>query len=265
MNIRPPTFTQSPANPMSSLLSAKVRVARALTHPWVGRALDLAFRHRIPSRGLRVQVDGPGVGPETTASLFWGFYESAEIRFVQRWLRRDLDVVELGASIGVVSSHIARRIAPDRRLVSVEANPSLIPLIERNVLLNSGRKAEVRHCAVAYGAGPTVTFSVSEQNVASGIGRAGRPVEVPATTLSALLKREGYGEYALICDIEGAEAGIVLEDMDALARCRLAIFELHEGEFGGRHVDVPELERRLLDVHGFRLVARHGPVVVLTR
>jgi hypothetical protein len=36
---------------------------------------------------------------------------------VDRWLSPDLDVIELGSSIGVVSSHIRRRLNPERRLI----------------------------------------------------------------------------------------------------------------------------------------------------
>src|SRR4051812_45383584 len=62
----------------------------------------------VPS--VRVNVPRSVVSDATRASLFWGFHEAQEVRYVERFLPDDLDVVELGASLGVVTSHIARKL-----------------------------------------------------------------------------------------------------------------------------------------------------------
>ena len=40
------------------------------------------------------------------ASIFWGFYESAEIRLLNKYFKGDSDVIECGASSGIVSAFI---------------------------------------------------------------------------------------------------------------------------------------------------------------
>lgn len=243
---------------------AKRLVAQILCRPAVGRLVAFATGNRFRSRGVLVDTSSSLVLPEVKASLFWGFYESAEIRFVQRHLPVDLDVVELGASLGVVSSHIARRLGPGRRLICVEPNAALRPLAERNVSLNAKGIALTQVTgAVAYDA-PTVRFAVARRNIDSQIADDLDGVEVPAVQLGRLLAEQGVGDFTLVSDIEGAEAAVLAEDGPALARCRLIIAELHATAHAGCDVSVVALVARLHQL-GFIVLDRHGPVVVARR
>lgn len=245
-------------------------VAGILCHPLIGRAIIALFGGRVPSlrsRGWRVALDAPGVTPRTAAQIFWGIYENAELRFVERYLRPDLDVVEIGASIGVVTSAIALHQDPARRLVCVEANPQLIDLLRRNVASNApGHPVEVVHRAISYG-GRTVRFGLGPTNASGQLDQAGtstEAVEVPATTLAELLRERGITRFALVADIEGAEAAIIDKDADALLRCEQILIELHATRFEGRDLGVEDLVRGI-EAHGFTLRARHGPVCVFER
>lgn len=250
--------------PMRLAGTAKRLVAQQLCRPGVGRLVAAATGDRLRSRGALVDTSSPLVLPEVKASLFWGLYESAEIRFIQRHLPADLDVVELGASLGVVSSHIARRLAPGRRLVCVEPNAALRPLAERNVGLNATGVALTQVTgAVAYGA-PTVRFEAARRNIDSRLAGGLAGVEVPAVQLGRLLAQQGLGDFALVSDIEGAEAAVLAEDGAALARCRLIIAELHATTHAGQAVSV-EMLVGWVERLGFTVVDRHGPVVVARR
>ena len=103
----------------------KMVLAEVLCHPAIGRLLAAFFHDRIRSAGFQFDTSSPRIAASSKAALFWRLYESAEIRYVNRWLSPDLDVVELGSSIGVVSSHIRRRLKPDRRLICVECDGEL--------------------------------------------------------------------------------------------------------------------------------------------
>lgn len=203
---------------------------------------------------------------KTRASLFWGMYESAELRLVSKYLRSDLDVVELGSSIGVVSAHIAQRLGSNRRMVCVEASPSLLPTLEANVKANApDAMVTFLNRAIAYVApGESVAFSVSRNNVASHVGRGDREVHVAATQLSELLRSAEIREYALVCDIEGAEAGIIHHDSRALGTCKQIIIELHQTEIAGSIVSVEDLAA-LFVAEGFETKASYGPVHVFSR
>jgi FkbM family methyltransferase len=207
-----------------------LRVAEFLCRPVVGRWVSRVCRGRIPSlrfRGWRGATDAPGVRPGTVASIFWGIYESAEIRFVRRYLRPDLNVVELGASLGVVSAEVSMRQERGRR-ICVEANPALVPLLRRNVAANSRRGGEiVLNRAVDYSGRGTIRFVRGETSAGGRTAAVSRLLtgaekwdEVEAVTLSQLLDEFDVGPYALVSDVEGSEAGFISYDAAALAPCR---------------------------------------------
>ena len=246
----------------------KASATRVLTHPLIGKSLGMLFSDRIPCRGVRVDTR-VNVTDEVKAKLFWGIYESAEIRFIQQYLRPDLDVVELGSSLGVVASHIAQRIA-GRRLICVEANPSLKETIQANLRANAGAvDCRVVEAAIDYDAtGTGVTGFVKGRNNLDS--RAARGVNedaiwVKSTTLSALLREHAMGEYTLVTDIEGAELGLFLADGAALGNCRQIIAELHDATFQQRSANVEDLINIICRDCGFTLRARRGPVCVFDK
>ena len=131
-------------------MSLKNVVYSMLTSRPVVRATDLAVRRlmggRVGNRGSRIDTNNPAVTPWVRTLVYWDMYETAELRFVQRYLPSDLDVVELGGSIGVVASQIARRLEPGRQLISVEANPQIVNLLRENIGKNGPQiRATVVH------------------------------------------------------------------------------------------------------------------------
>lgn len=257
----------------SQAWSARSLLASVLSHPLMGRLLTAAFRGRIPSvrfPGPRIAVCAPGVSPRLAADIFWGIYESGEIRFLQRHLRSELDVVELGSSLGVVACHIGRMQKPGKKLVCVEANSELVPALRRNVASNlPDRPVIVLNRAIDYNPSRD-TVPLVFGNTSLGGRTVGRSVEdahllVPTTTLSALLReQEIEGPYALVSDIEGAESGIIRHDAAALARCEQLLIELHDPEDGGGET-ATSLATALREEYGFELRRRHGAVFLFER
>ncbi len=247
----------------------KTALAGALCHPSVGRLLSALFQGRIPSLrfgALRLDTRAPSVSPRIVAMIFWGIYESAELRFVRRYLRPDLDVLELGSSLGAVSCRIARRQQAGRKLVCVEANADLLPTLRRNVATHGRKPVEVLNRAIGYD-GPTVRLQRGPDNISGRVTRNGADdtEEVPASTLSALLEEQGLGDYALVSDIEGAEAGFIERDAAALSHCQQVVIELHDAEGSAGPLSVDDLAALLVERHGFALRDRHGPVCVFER
>lgn len=250
-------------------LVLKGAAAAVLGHPLMGRALDLAFRGVIPARGMRFRTSG-AVAPSSKAQLFWGMYESAEDRFVTRHLRRDLDVVEVGSGMGVVSSRIGRLLDPGRRLVCVEANADLLPLLRENVARNAPEcRVEFVHAALGGTDGQAATFVPGATHETSTIrspteaaSPGGRPV--PTVTLAGLLEARGLGAYTLVCDVEGAEAAFILAP-GSLERCAQLVIELHDTEHDGRRWTVDDLAGAVVARQGMAVVDCYGPVFVFQR
>jgi FkbM family methyltransferase len=247
----------------------KSALVGVLCHPLVGRALGGVFSQRIPCRGIPISTDSPSVADHTRAQLFWGMYESAEIRSSERYLDPRLDVVELGSSIGVVSCHVSRRLDPARRLICVEANPQLTPLLTANLAANAPeRSTTVVHRAVDYTSTTGHVLlelgsdSTGSRVASSNSGTKRASTRIPTTTLSEILRDQALGDYALIADIEGAEAGIFLDDAPALANCRQIIAELHATTYRGRAYR-PEDLVAVLEERGFHVLGRDGGVWAL--
>ena len=257
---------QTDVEPVGSHLGLKKAASAVLCHPLMGRLLGMVFGGRIPHRGARIEVPRGG-DPRVNGALFWGTYESAEIRFVRQFIDGALDVVELGSSLGGVSSEIGRRLRSERRLVCVEANPDLIDLLRRNLAANVPHlQPLVLHGAISHGARPEVDFAIGDSNLSSHLGTAGaRTQRVPALTLGSVVAHARLGDFALVSDIEGAEASLFEHEAAVLQRCRLLIIELHAVRFGG--VDhTPDTLIRLIEQRtGLRLRARYGPVCTFTR
>lgn len=255
---------QTDIEPVGRFLGLKKLAAAVLCSPMSGRLLSLAFGGRIPHRGARIEVPKGG-DPRVAAALFWGTYESAEIRFVRTHMPGDLDVVELGSSLGGVSSEIARRLQPDRRLVCVEANPELLGFLARNLQYNAPQtKVEIVHGAISYDARPEVEFAIGHSNLSSHLGTdvgGERLQRVPALTLGSVLRQtELRGDYALVSDIEGAEAALFTNEGPALARCRLLVIELHHVRHSGIDHNPDSLIALIRQRTGMRLLARYGEV-----
>jgi len=260
------------------MLGLKALLVSWISRPAFGRFIRAIGRGRVRSLrfpALSVDVRSPLISDRSVALIFWGVYESAEVRFISAFLRRDLDAIELGSSIGFVSSAIARRLAPGRRFIAVEANPGLLGVLERNLAHNAAHlRARAVHRAVGYGS-EKVAFLTSEENTGGRVSDASvegagasdaRVQHVDSSGLADLLREFDYGDdYVLVADIEGSEAEVLRHDADALHRCRQLILELHSNRGAAPLDSVEGMVESLTSDHGFELRARRGPVCVFER
>ncbi len=180
-------------------------------------------------------------------------YEAAEANLIDRFLPRNLPVVELGGCLGLISGHIARRLEAACELIVVEANPALADICLRNASL-FGAKDNVRviNKAIAYGAA-TVAFRHSG-NVHGNrmVDPANyRTISVETTTLGDVAALLGQSAtFSLVCDIEGAEADMIASDRAVLERCAVAIIELHPSMYD----DAGTSDALVRQLHGAGLV-----------
>lgn len=256
---------------MKTLVTAgplKVAVARVLGSSFCGRAIGSLLNHQIPNHGLVFKTDDPVVASEVEAQLFFRLYEGAEVRLARRYIRPEAKlVVDLGSSLGIVAAHLLDRMSATGRLICVEANPSLLPYLRSNTAAHSrGQSVAIVHAAISYDRGSTF-LRLGDASVSSRTSNDLSPgaIEVPSTTLASLLGQFALRErFALVCDIEGAEAGIILEDQAILSRCGLMIAELHATTFRGNTVSVRDMYLAMRR-QGFEVLDQRGPVFVFAR
>lgn len=259
------------------IFTAKRRMGRVLCSPTVGAAVRRMGRGVVFSKHLRIDTRSSEVSDVSRARLFWGLYEGAEIRLLKRHLMPTSTIVDLGASLGVLSSAAARQVGGRVRMICVEANPELIRLAERNI----GANAPLAEVTVIHGAvdgdarpGEIVSFRKGmKEHTGASLARVATEVatgsdgafSAPVVRLGTLLSDYHItDEYVLLADIEGAEAGLFLSEEAALEGCCQMIVEFHDTEFRGIFYSASDLRQIALS-KGFECVATYGSVSVLNR
>ena len=187
--------------------------------------------------------------------MFWGFYESAEIRFIEKYLSSDFDVLELGGSIGVVSSHIRARLGKDRRLISVEANPRLIDCLRINLMSHRTHDTGyvIINCAVSYDV-ESVHLALSDNNTETKVFKSkpnlSSAVAVAARTIESIIQEQRLNDYVMVADIEGSEVEIFIHETQSLVRCKQLFIELHDTVYSGQSYSVNEVAEMIQSSDG---------------
>jgi len=249
----------------------KRNIFRIFYRAAIGKVIARVYHDQIPNLGCVIETRHPLIVPRIKAKLFLRGYEPVEINFVKQYLDPDRDVIDLGSSLGVVASHVGRKLNAGRRVICVEANPELLDIIRANVTRNAPHvQVEIVSGAVDYppdrrefvelvlGFDNLVAHIVEDEVVPQGIF-------VPAISLSEIIRQHHLGEYALVSDIEGSEAGLLEMDDAALSHCRQMIIELHHTVRRERIVWSEELAAELREKYGFRQIDRRGMVYVFEK
>jgi FkbM family methyltransferase len=250
---------------------SKVRIARTMSKPAFGNLVSRVCRDQIHNRGVVIDTSPSEFTATVKAQLAFGIYESAEIRYIRKYLRGYGKVLELGASLGVTAAHILDVASRGAELVCVEANPNLLDTLRATTAAAAERTgAKVR---TIYGAVPpdpavrsqSVPLMLEGSHLGSHAVQAQESaldaqLRVPAVDLSDVVR--GWHDYALVCDIEGAEAALILSGHPVLTGASRLVMELHETAYRKATVTVTELKNTLLDM-GFAPIAENGRVIVM--
>lgn len=235
-------------------------------HPFAGRIVE--WRGNIvQADGLLFSVDHPSITRGVKGLFLLNRYERPEREALRTCIDPTLPVIELGASIGVISCLTNKRLLDPSRHVVVEANPDLIPLLESNRERN-GCRFTVLHAAVCYSS-KEVDFLISDSILASSATRmdsrftTSRKVKVPTITLKEILDRFGFSRCTLICDIECGEVELVDQEIETIQKHVSSILmEIHNTTLDSQTVDT--LVRTLNDA-GFILARRIRKTYIFIR
>jgi FkbM family methyltransferase len=151
--------------------------------------------------------------------------------FLRAHLRAGMNVIDIGANVGVVSAVAANIVGPTGRVIAYEPTPSLIPGL--NERFHDAENVEVRHSAVAGHTGTTTFLTdLSKSTVntlyAGAIWEGATSVTVPVCSLDDEMSSLPPIDVIKI-DAQGAEARIFAAARRLLKRDKpLLIFELWE-------------------------------------
>lgn len=207
--------------------------------------------------GIKVDTSNPFV--RQIDSLYLGNYEEQEITLIKRYLPRDISIIELGSGIGYTSCYINQKLDSNTKHVTIEANPDLIPLIERHRSLNNATFG-IQNAAYVPNE-DTTTFASGDHFLTGNTHSRGVEVtEVAGISLDEICQTEGIESFFLVADIEGAEIELIEQEAELLReRCRGIIVEFHPD------IDSPTAARKKLNGLGFRQIASIDDVEVYRR
>jgi FkbM family methyltransferase len=214
---------------------------------------------KLPRRYVRFggcRFDASVLTPSAIRHLLGGSYEVQEQRAL-RLLDPELPLIELGGGFGVLACLANKRLKRPSDHVIVEANPHLLPILERHRELN-GCRFEVLHRAIGYDADVATFFVCGNPLASSCVRPSPRPVQVETTTLTRVAER--FDRMNVICDIEGAERQLVERESSVWERVQALVLELHEQVIGKAAVEstVGALQHQ----RGFRLLERTNDVAI---
>ena len=237
--------------------SAKKFLLYFLLNSYVGKVIKFS---NIRWNLFGGKFDYSLVSDKESAKIFWGLWESAEIRFAKRFAHSKT-IIELGSSVGVTLG-VLSNIRKHTKFICVEASLSNFEKLEKlRLLLPTNNHYTCLNKVIAYGVDKAPFEFTTTTGSKISKNKKGTGSYVDAITLSDLLKDNQIdSEYTLLADIEGAEESVFFEDEAALKKCVLIIAEL---ENTSSHT-IDEQINKLQDI-GFSLKERYGSVVVMSR
>lgn len=238
------------------LLKIKALIAKFLVNDFSGSILGLVYSNVLPFYNLKIDITHSVIKRRIAASLFFKTYESAEIRFISKYLQNyEGTIVEFGASIGVVTSTLAKS-NPKAQVLSFEADSRFIPIIEQNFKINGILNARVYNEIIG---AQGYEFIPGEDNTRGKITKTNLS-STQLASLNDLMNKYAFPDaFVLVCDIEGAEY-FVLSELN-FPNCPLLIMELHPIEIEGTLITVSDLKNKILKL-GYEIIDEYGSNIV---
>lgn len=192
---------------------------------WVfGKLFELLRKNRLIYKSAVFSFDNPYIQMKRKSRLLFGLgsYEEHPILFAEKYLSRNLPLIELGGCIGVTAC-ITDKIIGNKHIV-VEANPYIIPVLEKNKKVN-GCNFSIVNKALGYK--NNVDYYVSTNYVDGGLyKKTPQKISVQGITLQALAK--GFKKINLIVDIEGSEVALIDNEINVISeKVSVLIIEFH--------------------------------------
>ena len=185
--------------------------------------------------GITLHVPDDMLNERVAEKLASATYEAHEAHAAQMRLRCGMRVLELGAGVGYIAS-ICAGVAGPENVVSVEANPVMLPVIRGNLERNGFDAVRVLHGAVVgEGSGDSdIAFDPKKVFWAGRIADEDtdpeKLVSVPQLPLQGLLK--DHQPHLVIMDVEGAERHLF--DAPWPGHVRAVMMELHPNQYPDR-------------------------------
>jgi len=212
---------------------------------------------------VRIPYDPRIITPPIKEAIVENRFEAEEAAQIPHIVEPGDTVLDIGAGIGFISTLLARQDGV-KKVISVEANPDLMPFMESLHQLNDVNNIERLNVVLTNSPARSMTFYQRRDfwmgSLMQGPNPFERSIEVPTENFSALLQAQKVD--LIVCDIEGAETQLFVEaDLSGVDRIYLELHDHITGLCGIKSVFDQ------LSCKGFAFDPRHscGAIVLFRR
>jgi len=155
-------------------------------------------------------------------------HERGEVKFLESIVKEGMNVIDIGANIGITTVTIARKIGRRGKLYSFEPSPEYFNILKENISSNGLENVKVYELAVTDQVGRAPFY---QKELSSGIvfEEGAKKFEVSTTTIDRFLSEEKIERIDLInMDCEGSELLVLKGAKKTLWENKVKIFcEIH--------------------------------------
>jgi len=155
-------------------------------------------------------------------------HERGEVKFLESIVKESMNVIDIGANVGITTVTIARKIGRRGKLLSFEPVPEYFDILKENISSNGLENAKVYELAVTDQVGRAPFY---QKELSSGIvfEEGAKKSEVSTTSIDRFLSGEKTERIDLInMDCEGSELLVLKGAKETLRKNEVKIFcEIH--------------------------------------
>ena len=159
-------------------------------------------------KGFRMRVDW-----KMHRSFVYGSWEPEVVQVLERHVRPEMTVLDIGAQSGYFSLLLSKLVGPRGKVIAFEPLPANFRILEENVRLNSVRNVTIREEAVAERSGDTrFEFPRHEPTLIAGPLLAGDSQDVltvRGVSLDDVFFANAVPVQFIKMDVEGAETEVL--------------------------------------------------------
>lgn len=237
-------YTESPISLLQSYMHPYLRsIRKTANEKGIRKAIELSFLN--PIYGIWVQyinsnkveidevtifLNGDSVSIFTKGSIARRTHEESECELIENHIEGDIDIVELGAGTGYLTSILDQ--STTGHVIGVEADPRLIEDLKRTKEYNN---LDFDIIPKAYSSSKTEVEFPLKNNFKFGSLHTDskNKVSVKAVDLKQIRNHLSDGPFGLVVDIEGAEADLIKNEFDVIEEdIEWIIIEFHPGKIG---------------------------------
>lgn len=215
--------------------------------------------------GVEVKIRESGYTTGTKLALCRNIYEKEELFFVNKYIKKGDFVLEIGASLGIVTRLLSKKVGKTGKIIAIEASKKVF---DKEYLKISSLPNVNFLNAIGF---PCNNLDYTEyknllfEDAVSSLGgkiNYNLNTEDENRIIDLRVIEEGYSRYCLVVDIEGAERELLKDSVFIDSRIKVLIIELHKGIYG------TELEKEIqikLETEGFQYLENSSDVYVYER